>query len=1018
MITWNRLEGELLGDRYRLDRLIGVGGFGAVFEAHDVELADRVAVKVVDPQFSKQVRREAVLGRRFKHKNMVRVENICVDNAPPFIVMEFLDGQTLDRLPALSTAQFLTFVREVCSALQQAHEQQLVHRDLKPQNIMLVNGDGAEQPRFVILDFGISAQLGEGDTLRGGTLDGVGTPTYMSPEQFRGEEPTPQSDIYSFGVILYRLLTGTQPFPFDRTSIVDYWRAVQENEPSGFSEVDGDCEATPEVEALVLRCLAKAAEDRPSSMQDIADELEVAHQSHPSVFRNLHSIRGSERPRVPAPESEPKTDRDTGNSAATSESARPATLAPPWSAEVTEREPPPDADAENVDEFEREPTSRSPWDLAQSNSGRPGMPSWQHRSFPTRRLAFAITTLLVLLAIAIYPYAQGRRAVARIDGHLKQYEFRLAARTLASLSAIERLWVNAADQRQRIRETARTHVEHLIDDQDFAVAVGELRELDESVIASGERDKLFDGIAEQIVETVRSAAEDGDYRGAVAFANKDSVVGISKEQPFEFHLPNLKNEILRIGLSEVDRLAKLDRHASALREAESLAKAIPGHEPLDDRILVEAKFVDIEKALETAADQLKKKRFSEAIEQLKNALTLQPDPETTLAVRLGLGEAYRSWAMHGHETREDCKSVASHFELALQEIESVLQSDPGNQQAESIKFGTYSDCGMFHLDCGTQHAERSKDDPTSQAAIDAVCHFRAARKYLALSASGKDKSQAAAKQLERIADTTSDQGRIRFTEAINHKNAGRILSSKTAAIKSTDEAARLQSEQAVQAEMDRADEQFQSAIDHLDIAILADETRLANYYFRGFARSELKRPDYAGAISDFERFRQFIEDQKSADGSLDDEFVFLKTQGLANALSRLAWIKATCPDKSLRSGRQAVTHAKAALKIIEPLYEKSPDAPVPRLDFSNARKALAAAFAEQGSFETAIRLSKQTIAELGRESPEWIPHDKFVKDYYEKQTPFHDRPGRNSERKPRRQVGCPVGSIIGPSNDK
>ena len=1016
MITWNRLEGDLLGDRYRLNRLIGVGGFGAVFEAHDEQLSDRVAVKVVDPQFSKHVRREAVLGRRFKHKNMVHVENICVDSDPPFIVMEFLDGQTLDKLPALSTSQFLTFVREVCSALQKAHEQQLVHRDLKPQNIMLVNGDGAEEPRFVILDFGISAQLGEGDTLRGGTLDGVGTPTYMSPEQFRGEEPTPQSDIYSFGIILYRLLTGTQPFPFDRASIVDYWRAVQEHEPPGFREVAANCETTPEVEALVQRCLSKSAHDRPGSMQEIADELETAHQSHPVAFGYLHSIRGSDRPSVPNSDFESKTDEDSGNSVATSRSEKPATIAAPWNAEVTEPESRPRVDDANVDEFEREPTSRSPWDFAQSNSGPQGTPPWQHRNFPASRFAFAVTALIVLLAIAIFPFVQGQRAVAKIDDHLEQHEFKFAARRAGSLNAIERLWIDSAAQRQRIRQAALTHVEQLVDDEEFAAAVRAIRELDETVITLAEQQELFNGIAEQIVETVRSAAEAADFQEAVDFSKREAVVAVTREDPFELNVPDLKKEILRIGFGQVDRMAKLGRHAPALRRAKSLAKAIPGHQPLDDRIVQETKILNIEEALEAANAYLKKKQFSEAIEQFTATLTLQPDPDTTLSVRLELAKAYRSWAMYGHEAREDCNQVAARFELALQETKQVLQSDPDNKQAESIKLGTYSDCGMFHLDCGMQHAERSNGNPTSQVAFDAVCHFRSARKYLALSSSDKDKSDVAEKLLEQIADEAGGQGRARFDEAVNHKKDANNLTNKATERKSTDdEAARLKAEQAVQAAMDRTDEQFQSAIEYLNVAILADDARLANYYFRGFARSELNRPDYAGAIFDFDRFRQLSEALDPADASLDDEFVFLKTQGLANALSRLAWMKATCPDDSLRSGKQAVTHAEAALKIIAPLYEKTPDAPIPRLDFSNARKALAAAFAEQGDFETAIRLSKRTIAELGRKSAEWAAHDEFVRDYYEKQKPFQDRAGRNSEQKSR-QAPCALAPTVGRGN--
>lgn len=276
MSYWKTLEGKTLNDRYHLIRLVGLGGFGAVYEADDLEFDDRVAVKVVHTEFARRVRREGMLGRKFNHRNAVRIENVYVDSDPPFIVMEFIDGKSLEELGRLSDSQIRTFIRQVGSALHKAHEQKLVHRDLKPQNILLTQDDSTGEDRFVILDFGIASQLGAGDTLRAATMDGAGTPEYMAPEQIRGEEPTPKSDIYSFGVLLYRLLTGRVPFPCDHKSLVTYFSYVDQNAPPRFREVVPESSIDPLIEAIVLRCLSKSPNGRPDSMQEIIDYFENA----------------------------------------------------------------------------------------------------------------------------------------------------------------------------------------------------------------------------------------------------------------------------------------------------------------------------------------------------------------------------------------------------------------------------------------------------------------------------------------------------------------------------------------------------------------------------------------------------------------------------------------------------------------------------------------------------------------------------------------------------------------------
>jgi eukaryotic-like serine/threonine-protein kinase len=295
----DHLEGRTLGGRFLLKHRIGKGGFGAVYEGVDLKFDSIVAVKVAfglasSPEAA--FRKEAKLARRFKHPNVVEVYDYGVDEGVPYIVMEFLRGPQLDQLVAryskanpgkscklLPDNVMCKFVGEIASALQNAHEQNLVHRDLKPNNIMLID-EGKLNERFVLLDFGISAQVDAQNTIRNATLDGAGTPEYMSPEQIlakQGEAVSPKADIYAFGVILYKLMVGRAPFPLTGGSqfeIADCFRSIVEAPPPKFRDINAGADESPEIEELVLQCLAKKPEDRPASMQEVQERFLKVYQ--------------------------------------------------------------------------------------------------------------------------------------------------------------------------------------------------------------------------------------------------------------------------------------------------------------------------------------------------------------------------------------------------------------------------------------------------------------------------------------------------------------------------------------------------------------------------------------------------------------------------------------------------------------------------------------------------------------------------------------------------------------------
>lgn len=213
-----RPEGELLAGRYRLLELVGAGGMGMVYRAHDEQLDLPVAVKVLRPGLARDVQRlgrfkqELVLARQVSHPNVVRTHDIGSDGETVFLTMDFVPGRSLadlllDEEGKLSMEQAVAIARQIASALAAAHEAGVVHRDLKPSNVLV-----DESGRAAIADFGIARSLavtGPGPTLPGTV---VGTPDYLSPEQARGAEVDGRADLYALGIILYEMLTGELPF--------------------------------------------------------------------------------------------------------------------------------------------------------------------------------------------------------------------------------------------------------------------------------------------------------------------------------------------------------------------------------------------------------------------------------------------------------------------------------------------------------------------------------------------------------------------------------------------------------------------------------------------------------------------------------------------------------------------------------------------------------------------------------------------------------------------------------------
>jgi serine/threonine-protein kinase len=289
--------GETIAGRYELQELVGTGGMSSVYKAHDTLLERNVALKILhdqyrtDDDFVERFKREARAVARLSHPNIVTVIDRGEDGGKQFIVFEYIDGENLKehlvRSGRLPVRDALELALQVARALAFAHEHGLVHRDVKPQNVLL-NGDG----RAKVTDFGIARSLDVDGVTQTGTV--LGTSNYIAPEQASGRRVDQQTDVYSLGVVLYELLAGEVPFPGENFVTIAL-KHVNEPPPS---LLDVRRDVPLRVANAVDRALAKDPGRRFESMEAFAAELEACLISldHPGTDDDEATVITRPRP--------------------------------------------------------------------------------------------------------------------------------------------------------------------------------------------------------------------------------------------------------------------------------------------------------------------------------------------------------------------------------------------------------------------------------------------------------------------------------------------------------------------------------------------------------------------------------------------------------------------------------------------------------------------------------------------------------------------------------------------------
>ncbi|MEN0067961.1 MAG: serine/threonine-protein kinase, partial [Myxococcota bacterium] len=288
----------ILADRYEVESEVGRGGMGTVYRARQVGLERTVALKILRPSthaddaeaFEKRFQREAETLAKFDHPNIVRIYDFgSTRSGQPFLAMEFVEGPRLSDLVRngpMSAAELLPLMVQVCKGLRYAHQRGAVHRDLKPGNLLIKEDDEGRR-QLKIVDFGVVKLVDDEQTLTGEGLI-LGSPHCMAPEQVRGDEVDHRVDIYAFGVLLFRCLTGV--YPFQRNNVAATMMGHLNDAVPSIKSVAPEIVVPDGVEEIIARCMEKDPADRFATVDEILDELAILLNVPSSALRSTGGV--------------------------------------------------------------------------------------------------------------------------------------------------------------------------------------------------------------------------------------------------------------------------------------------------------------------------------------------------------------------------------------------------------------------------------------------------------------------------------------------------------------------------------------------------------------------------------------------------------------------------------------------------------------------------------------------------------------------------------------------------------
>ena len=286
--------GTLLANRYRIDAELGQGGMGTVYRGFDLRLRRFVAIKMIsstgsDPAARARLLLEAQAVAQLNHPNVVNVYDTTETDDQPYMVMELVDGKTLNHIEAPTLEQGIEYARQICLALAHAHEKGIIHRDLKPENAILT-----ETGTIKLMDFGLARLPTSTRVTQTGTL--LGTLPYLAPELIKGGDPSPQSDLYSLGIMLYEFVTGRMPYDHKEGYQILAFHLYEEPFAPQLYRPD----LPQRLGDLILRLLSKDPLDRPNSalevetlLQDLQNPIHTSRQFDQSDFPTAHDLKVS-----------------------------------------------------------------------------------------------------------------------------------------------------------------------------------------------------------------------------------------------------------------------------------------------------------------------------------------------------------------------------------------------------------------------------------------------------------------------------------------------------------------------------------------------------------------------------------------------------------------------------------------------------------------------------------------------------------------------------------------------------